>query len=99
MKPKLKEKGRKKNRSKKERIAGITRVGSQTEAIEAVQRGEGFDIFRKGGEKLECTVKKKRLNKNKNKETVKKKGSYTKQIVKTVIKYTYGRPNSIYRIY
>ena len=36
----------------------ITSIGQQTESIKAILKREGFNIFRKGGEKLECAEKK-----------------------------------------
>ena len=45
----------------------ITSIGKHTERIKAILRREGLNIYRKGGEKLEWEVKKK-------KKTEKKKG-------------------------
>jgi hypothetical protein len=42
---------------------GITSIGQQMESIKAILKWEDFNIFRKGGVKLEWTVKNKDLKK------------------------------------
>ena len=56
-----KEKGKEEEKDKN--WYGITSIDQHTERIKAILRREGLNIYRKGGEKLEWKVKKKRMEK------------------------------------
>ena len=52
----------------------ITSMGQHTERVKAILRREGFNVFRKGGEKLEWQVKKKRLGRRSEKNDKNEEG-------------------------
>ena len=49
-----------KGEEKEKNWYGITSIGQHTERIKAILKREGLNIYRKGGEKLEWKVKKKK---------------------------------------
>ena len=88
--------GRKEERENKEKIwYGITSIGQNTEGIKGILKKEGFNIFRKGGEKLKTKVNKKKEGSKR--QRIKKNMGFTRQNVKIAIKYTQGKQNSILR--
>ena len=67
-KRKMKNKKETEERKEEDKIKnwyGITSIGQQTESIKAILKREGFNIFRKDGEKMEWAVKNKDFKKMK----------------------------------
>jgi hypothetical protein len=52
---------------------GITSMGQHTERVKPILRREGFNVFRKEGEKIEWKVKKKKSGKEKGKRMTKRR--------------------------